>query len=439
MGDFDALGSLDDYIDKEDLEEEIDDGDMVNDSERNRLFHEGIEKSFKQLGEKNGKEVHALDIGCETDLLSMIPFPKLDEEFTGKVSFADRCKLMEPIEEKYIYKRVIRPSSEAEHRAVKINHAVLFHLNGFLEEQYEVPFDSSYIRKRPMLSRLDRVLRGCAVALLTMKVGEMAEIAIHYDFAFGKHGCQPRIPERANLIIILEVLDVFERGTIEYFHSLSIYEQEEQVKPEEVIEYARKDLQLGNEMFRKGDHLKAITHFRRAINLIERVASNTSLEDDCNQLLLVLYKNAAVCAIQLENGPSTVNLSRRALRLDNDSAKANFLLGQGYILLKKLERAKLYLIKAQSKRPFDKDISAALDKLDELIAESQNEPDQMLAKAAKALVLYEEPADEHERVFEQYSSANVAPEESHRVSILNMLEVMEKSEPMWDIAEAEDE
>lgn len=82
MGDFDALGSLDDYIDKEDLEGEINDyeqsiarasfGDMVNDFERNRLFYEGIKKSVKQLREKNVKEVYALDIGCGTGLLSMM-------------------------------------------------------------------------------------------------------------------------------------------------------------------------------------------------------------------------------------------------------------------------------------------------------------------------------------------------------------------------------
>lgn len=85
MGDFDALGALDDYIDKENeanLEEEFNDyeesiarasfGDMVNDFERNKLFYEGIKKSIKQLREKNVKEVYALDIGCGTGLLSMM-------------------------------------------------------------------------------------------------------------------------------------------------------------------------------------------------------------------------------------------------------------------------------------------------------------------------------------------------------------------------------
>lgn len=85
MGDFDALGALEDYIDKEDeasLENEVNDyeqsiarasfGDMVNDFERNQLFYEGIKKSVRQLREKNVKEVYALDIGCGTGLLSMM-------------------------------------------------------------------------------------------------------------------------------------------------------------------------------------------------------------------------------------------------------------------------------------------------------------------------------------------------------------------------------
>lgn len=376
--------------------------------------------------EEEDEEIEEKQENEELERMIEAPVPQLDGEFTDKTSFVDRCKLMEEVEKNYIYKRVLRPArTEEPSRRVTINDAVLFHVNAFIAERYDSPFDSSYMRKKPVLSKLNRLMRGYAIALLMMKVGEMAEFAIHHDFAFGKLGCPPRVPERADLIVILEVVDVFSRGTVEYFHSLSIYDQDEDVTPEMVVKFAKDDLKLGNELFKANNFENAVYHFRRAIILLERNSSNSATADNLNQTLIVLYFNAAIAYIKLKNGPSTVNMARKALRIDFESVKGNFLLGIGYTLLSKLERAKLYLSKAHSKRPFDSEINAEIEKLDKLMAETLDEKAEMYEKLSKALVPFvlasNQPAEPQEKIGIQEMGLNLK------------VEAIEKKEEMWTV------
>ena len=154
------------------------------------------------------------------------PFPQSDGKFADCVAFLDRARLMEPLPDGQgrIFKSVIRPAGR-EARVVGAEDAILFNLNAFIAECYDEPFDSTFARKKPLLCKLNRVLKGYALALLTMKVGELSEFAIHRSLAYGELGCPPRIPPASDIIVIIEVMDIYAKGSIQYYHSLSTYEQ----------------------------------------------------------------------------------------------------------------------------------------------------------------------------------------------------------------------
>ena len=57
-------------------------GDMVNDSERNRLYYKAIRKSVENLIDQQ-KQVNALDIGTGTGLLSMMCVESGAHQVTG--------------------------------------------------------------------------------------------------------------------------------------------------------------------------------------------------------------------------------------------------------------------------------------------------------------------------------------------------------------------
>ena len=72
---------------------------------------------------------------------------------------------------------------------------VTVHYNAYVEYGYE-PYDSSWLRGRPIRFRLNRscVIPGLDIAIKTMKKGEHARFLIHPDLGYGKFGCPPRIP-----------------------------------------------------------------------------------------------------------------------------------------------------------------------------------------------------------------------------------------------------
>ena len=55
------------------------------------------------------------------------------------------------------------------------------------------------------------VIEGWDMALLTMRLGEKADIFITSKYAFGDEGRPPRIPPKSSVIFTVEVLQVGER------------------------------------------------------------------------------------------------------------------------------------------------------------------------------------------------------------------------------------
>ncbi len=68
-------------------------------------------------------------------------------------------------------------------------------------------FDSSYARGQPATFPLGRLVKGWQIAIPQMGVGEVIEIAIPADLAYGPVGRGP-IPGNATLVFKVELIAV---------------------------------------------------------------------------------------------------------------------------------------------------------------------------------------------------------------------------------------
>ena len=69
-------------------------------------------------------------------------------------------------------------------------------------------FDRSSDRGEPLkfVIGTGQVIRGWDIGIMTMKLGEKADLIIKSDYAYGQMGAPPKIPGDATLIFTVEVL-----------------------------------------------------------------------------------------------------------------------------------------------------------------------------------------------------------------------------------------
>ncbi len=87
---------------------------------------------------------------------------------------------------------------------------VAVHYRGTLSDGTE--FDSSHSRGAPIVFRLGegRVIQGWELGILDMQVGEVRELVIPSDLAYGSRGAPPKIPPDATLYFTVELMGIQE-------------------------------------------------------------------------------------------------------------------------------------------------------------------------------------------------------------------------------------
>ena len=99
--------------------------------------------------------------------------------------------------------RIRRKGDDAKPKA---SSTVKVHYKGWLEDGKV--FDSSYDRRDPAEFPLNGVIKGWTEGLQLIGKGGMIELEIPYDLAYGENGRPPRIPPKATLHFIVELLEV---------------------------------------------------------------------------------------------------------------------------------------------------------------------------------------------------------------------------------------
>ncbi|MCO4782285.1 MAG: FKBP-type peptidyl-prolyl cis-trans isomerase [Candidatus Cloacimonetes bacterium] len=93
---------------------------------------------------------------------------------------------------------------------------VSIHYQGLFENGKE--FDSSYNRNEPLNFQVGagRMIQGMDQGVKMIPIGAKAKLSIPWHLAYGEHG-RPGIPPKANLIFVMEVLEVMPKPTPHVF------------------------------------------------------------------------------------------------------------------------------------------------------------------------------------------------------------------------------
>lgn len=230
------------------------------------------------------------------------------------------------LQENGVWKRTIRQSTGL---LVVEKCAVLFHYNAYLEGGDE-PFDSSVLRGKPFLNRMDQgfMIPGLYIGLMSMKEGEKAEILIAPPYGFGELGCPPRIPGDSYLLYIVEVLKIFPEGSIQDYELMTA-EELAKIPFEQIMDECNRQRISGNTYFKSEKYREAGNKYMKAITFLERYFYKTpDQQKQGHDLLGKLYPNMAAVYIKLRKPRSAMVVCRKAITLDPKNLKALYNYGR---------------------------------------------------------------------------------------------------------------
>ena len=248
------------------------------------------------------------------------------------------------------------------------NSTVGYHSVMYLDGAEE-PFDSSILRDRPFLSRLnsDLLVPGLRFALTTMFVGEKSMFILDPEVALGELGCPPRVPGNSEILYQVQVLKLYEEGTIGNFLTLPLEEQTV-YSFDKLIEMADSERKSGNAYYKDNRHRDAGIRYKRAIQVLEsRPCINKDQEMRVKELLLKLYYNTANTSIVLNRPYAAMTYAKKALEIDKDNVKALYFYGKAKINTGDYEDARKYLERAVVLKPENPDIIRELQRLNQSI------------------------------------------------------------------------
>ena len=214
------------------------------------------------------------------------------------------------------------------------------------------------------------------MGIRTMKKGEKAQFMIDYPYAMGECGCPPRIPEKAQILASVELMDYKEETQAEFILSIDGEERKKKFSFRDLEKIAQLENSNGNQFTREKEYGMALKCYERGRKLMEEThLANEEEEVRANKLLNNLLLNIGLCAIKLFRPQKACIVCREALKIE-ESAKAFYRFGVAKRQLGDYQAAKDLLLKAQRKEPQSVSISNELRFLeDDLVRERRREED----------------------------------------------------------------
>ncbi|KAK6644679.1 hypothetical protein RUM43_000947 [Polyplax serrata] len=302
-----------------------------------------------------------------------------------------KATMQDVTENGFVKKQIIRNGYGD---VVPENSYVTVEYNMYLED-YEMPFDSTYLRKSPEKFRLDQVetILGLHYAVKSMKKGENSRFFISWEYGFGALGCPDRIKPKSDILADITLIDFVEIECEE-----EINEEDETVITnnfKKSLNKAKEHHFNGTQEFKKGDTFHAITSFRKGLRiLIDLPLNNDEEEKAMLRQKVKCLVNLAVCYNKMGKFEQACLACQDILAIDSNNAKGCFHYGRAALCLSNFDMARKYLMRAAKLKPQDKDVNNELKKLNEKQNLHKIETKDFWEKAFKVIQINEDKKEQ---------------------------------------------
>eukprot|EP00347_Sterkiella_histriomuscorum_P016903 403351409 len=238
-----------------------------------------------------------------------------------------------------VIKKILRFGSESDPTPEK-NQEVTVNYEGRLEDGSI--FDTSRDRGEALkfIIGSGQVIKGWDIGIISMKLGEKAELHIKPEYAYGRIGAPPKIPGDATLIFTVEVIQINDRKPTRWMMS-----------DPELIKVALRFKDDGNLKFKAQKFKEAEGLYRDALAHLDTVKNDNKELRDLKKTILL---NLSVVTNNTGDYKETLINCTKALDLDEKAGKAYFLRAQANLKLHQYDEAIVDIKEAIKITPSDK-------------------------------------------------------------------------------------
>ncbi|XP_007049646.2 PREDICTED: peptidyl-prolyl cis-trans isomerase FKBP62 [Theobroma cacao] len=207
----------------------------------------------------------------------------------------------------------------------------------------------------------EQVIDGLDRAVMKMKKGEVAQLTIAPEYAFGSSESQQDLGL------------VPPNSTVYYEVELVSFVKEKEswdINTQEKIEAAGKKKEEGNVLFKAGKYVRASKRYEKAFKCIEYDSSFSEEEKKQAKVLKVACNlNNAACKLKLKDYKQAEKLCTKVLELESANVKALYRRAQAYIHLADLDLAEFDIKKALELDPDNREVKLEYKVLKEKMKE----------------------------------------------------------------------
>lgn len=212
-------------------------------------------------------------------------------------------------------------------------------------------FDNSKDHGEPLKIRIGegQVIEGWDQGIMSMRLGEKADLFIKSKYGYGDMGSPPKIPGGATLIFTVELLQIADRRPTRW-----------QMSDQELIQVALRQKEDGNAKAGAKKFKQAEGHYKDAMSHLNACKINN---EEINKLKVVCLQNMSICLNSTGDFRDAINQCTVALGIDDKAFKARYLRGQAKLGTKEFDGALEDVKAAIILNPKDKNLRLFFDKI----------------------------------------------------------------------------
>ena len=174
-------------------------------------------------------------------------------------------------------------------------------------------FDSSLDEESPFSFTIGQgqVIKGWDIGMMSMRIGEKAELVIQSEYGYGAQGAGADIPPNATLIFKVEIIQIDDRKAKKFM-----------VSDEELLQKGKDLKEQGNGRFKNKDFEEAAKLYNEAILSLSKIKEKNK---ESQELQKTCYLNLSVSTNNLGRFNETIHNCTKALMIDSQAVKAYYL------------------------------------------------------------------------------------------------------------------